>query len=170
MPAFFLQSLLSSCLFPSPTNSKPFCLAPFSFSDTLAFLWFLDLFSVFLHLLYCLVTQSCLTLCNPVDCIPPGSSLHGISQARILEWVAISSSRGPSRSRAQTQVSCIGRQILYQWATREAPIIKSSLYLPSCLRLHLPCAAFPDTFLHPRLSQVIHLRAVIESTDFHLIL
>ena len=43
-----------------------------------------------------LVTQSSLTLGNPMDCSPPGSSVHGISQARILEWVAISYSRGSS--------------------------------------------------------------------------
>ena len=43
-----------------------------------------------------LVAQSCLTLRNPMDCSPPGSSVHGILQARILEWVAISSSRGSS--------------------------------------------------------------------------
>ena len=42
----------------------------------------------------CLVTQSCPTLCNPMDCSPPGSSVHGIFKARILEWVAISYSRG----------------------------------------------------------------------------
>ena len=41
-----------------------------------------------------LVSQSCTTLCDPMDCNPPGSSVHGISQAKILEWVAISSSRG----------------------------------------------------------------------------
>ena len=41
--------------------------------------------------------ESCLTLCNPVDCSPPGSSMHGILQARILEWVVISSSRGASQ-------------------------------------------------------------------------
>ena len=46
-------------------------------------------------------------LCNPIDCIPPGSSVHEIFQARILEWVAISSSRGSSRPRDQTCVSCI---------------------------------------------------------------
>ena len=51
-------------------------------------------------------TQSCLTLCDPVDCSPPGSSIHGILQARILEWVAISFSRGSSRPRDRTQVSC----------------------------------------------------------------
>ena len=54
------------------------------------------------------VTQSCLTLCNPVDCSLPGSSIHGILQARILEWVAISFSRGSSRPRDRTRVSCIG--------------------------------------------------------------
>ena len=43
--------------------------------------------------------QSCLILCNPMDCSLPGSSVHGISQARILEWVAISSSRGSSPPR-----------------------------------------------------------------------
>ena len=53
-----------------------------------------------------LVAQSCLTLCNPKDCSLPGSSVHGILQARILEWVAISSSRGSSGTRDQTQVSC----------------------------------------------------------------
>ena len=49
----------------------------------------------------CLVAQSCLTLCDPMGCSPPGSSVHGILQARILEWVAISFSRGSSRPRDQ---------------------------------------------------------------------
>ena len=53
------------------------------------------------------VTQLCLTLCNPVDCSPPGSSIHGILQARILEWVAISFSRESSLPRDRTQVSHI---------------------------------------------------------------
>ena len=48
-----------------------------------------------------------------------GSSIHGILKARILEWVAISSSRDSSKHRDQTQVSCIGRQILYHQVTRE---------------------------------------------------
>ena len=52
---------------------------------------------------FCLVTQSCLTLCNPMDCSPPGSSVHGILQARILEWVAIPFSRGSSQRRNWTQ-------------------------------------------------------------------
>ena len=50
--------------------------------------------------------QSCLTLCNPMDCSPPGSSVHGILQARILEWVAMPSSRGSSPPRDWTRVSC----------------------------------------------------------------
>ena len=51
--------------------------------------------------------QSCPTLCNPMDCRPPGSSVHGISQARILEWVAISFSRGSSWPRDRTWISHI---------------------------------------------------------------
>ena len=53
------------------------------------------------------VAQSCPTLCDPMDCSLPGSSLHGILQARVLEWVAISSSRGSSQPRDQTRVSHI---------------------------------------------------------------
>ena len=63
-----------------------------------------------------LITQLCPTLCNPMDCILPGSSLHGILQARILEWVSISFSRGPSQPRDWTCISCIGRQILCHWS------------------------------------------------------
>ena len=58
--------------------------------------------------------------CSPTDCNPPGSSLHGIFQARILERVAISFSRGSSQPRDRTQDSCIGRRIFCHWATREA--------------------------------------------------
>ena len=61
-----------------------------------------------------------------MDCSPPGSSLHGLFQARILEWVAISYSRGSFRTRDQTQVSCvscIGRQILYHCTTWKARIV-----------------------------------------------
>ena len=65
---------------------------------------------------FVLVAQLCLTLRSPMDCSPSGSSVHGILQARILEWVAISFSRGSSHPRGQTQVSCIfcnGRQIFF---------------------------------------------------------
>ena len=56
-----------------------------------------------------------------MDCSPPGSSVHGISQARILEWIAIFFSGGSSESRDQIHISCIGSCILYHWATREPP-------------------------------------------------
>ena len=59
------------------------------------------------------VTQSCPTLCDPMDYSPPGSSVHGILQVRILEWVAISFSRGSSQPRDRTRVSCIaGRRFI----------------------------------------------------------
>ena len=64
--------------------------------------------------------QSCPTLCDPMDCGPLGSSVHGISQARILEWVAVPSSRESFWPRDRTCISCIGRWILYHWATGEA--------------------------------------------------
>ena len=63
-----------------------------------------------------LVVQLCLTLRDPVDCSPPESFVHGISQPRMLEWVVISSSRGSSQPRDGTLVSCvscIGRQVPY---------------------------------------------------------
>ena len=71
----------------------------------------------------CSVAQLCL-FCNHMDCSPQGSYVHGIIQARILEWAAISSSRGSSPPRDQTHVSYgsyIGRNILYHWATWEDP-------------------------------------------------
>ena len=65
------------------------------------------------YLLCCAkLLQLCPSLCDPMDCSPPGSSVHGILHARILEWVAMPSSRGSSRPRDQTRisyVSCIGR-------------------------------------------------------------
>ena len=68
----------------------------------------------------CLVAKLCRTLVTPMDYSPPGSSGHGISQARILERVAISYSRRSSWCSDWTCVSFIGRWILYHWATREA--------------------------------------------------
>ena len=70
----------------------------------------------------CAPAQPCPTLCDPMDCSPPGSSVHGIFQSRILEWVAISFSKGSSPPRDGIHISCIGRWILYHWATREVKI------------------------------------------------
>ena len=67
----------------------------------------------------CLVTQWCLILCDRRDCSPPGSSVHGILQARILEWVAMPSSRS-SPPKDWTQVSCIAGGFFTVWATRES--------------------------------------------------
>ena len=63
------------------------------------------------------VTQSCPTLCDPMDCSPTGSSVHGILQARILEWGAISFSRGSSQPRDWTRVSHITGRHYNLWAT-----------------------------------------------------
>ena len=71
------------------------------------------------------VAQLCLTLCDPMDCSLLGSSIHGIFQARVLEWVAISLSRGSSQLRDWTQVSRIVGRRFTVWATREARCRKS---------------------------------------------
>ena len=68
----------------------------------------------------CAVSQSCPALCNPMDYSRPRSSVHGIFQARTMQWAAISFSRGSSWPRNQTCVSCIVRWILYHWASLEA--------------------------------------------------
>ena len=66
------------------------------------------------------VTQSCLTLCDPMYCSLPGFSVHGIFQGRILEWVAVPFSRGSSWHRDRTQVSHVVGRRFTLWATREA--------------------------------------------------
>ena len=79
----------------------------------------------------CLVTKSCRLFWDPMNCSLPGYSVPGISQARILEWVAISCSRGSSQPRDRTCifcVSCIGRQILYHWATWEVLCLFTLVY------------------------------------------
>ena len=72
------------------------------------------------HVYYCcLVTELCPTLWDPIGCSLPGSSIHGIFQVRILEWAAISFSRGSFQPRQQSWTSCMGRWILYHWTTRD---------------------------------------------------
>ena len=85
------------------------------------------------------VAQSCPTLSDPIDCSPPGFSVNGIFQARVLEWgaiasklsiikelawVAIAFSKGPSQPRNWTQVSCLAGRFFTIWATKEVPVIK----------------------------------------------
>ena len=64
-----------------------------------------------------LVARSCPTLCDPTNCRPPGFSVHGILQARTLEWIAIPFSRGSSWPRDRTLVSCIAGRLFTVWAT-----------------------------------------------------
>ena len=69
--------------------------------------------------------QLCLTLCNHMDYSPLGSSVHGILQTRILEWVATPFSRGSPQPRARTWVSCIGGRFFTIWDIREAPSLSA---------------------------------------------
>ena len=80
----------------------------------------------------CVSLQSCLTLCNPVDCSLPGSSVCGIFQARIREWVAMPSSRGSSQTRDGTCVSCGSNSSLIQM-----------LFLELNLNLSIQSVSFP---------------------------
>ena len=68
----------------------------------------------------CLVTKSCPALCDPMNYSPPGSSVHGISQAKILEWVAMPFCRESYWLRNQIRVSCIAGRFFTSWVTREA--------------------------------------------------
>ena len=91
------------------------------------------------------VTQSCLTLCDPMDCSLSGSSIHGIFQARVLEWIAISFSRGSSRPRNRTRVSRIAGRCFTVWATREA---KTTAQLHSSHMLAKSCSKFSKPGFH----------------------
>ena len=100
----------------------------------------------------CMHTQPCLAVCDPMNCRPPGSSAHGIFQARILEWGAVFYSRGFSWPRDQTCVpctscvSCIGRQILYHCDAWEA-LLKHN----ACLQMQVypHCLYIPITRMEP---------------------
>ena len=94
----------------------------------------------------CLVAQSCPTLCEPEDCSPPVSSVHGLLQARILEWVAIPFSRRTSQPTDWTQISCITSRFLPVWATGkfiEYAAAAAAKSLQSCLTLCDPIDGSP---------------------------
>ena len=80
-------------------------------------------------MLVALVAKSCPTLVDPKDCSLPGSSVHGILQARILEWVAISSSRSSSQPRNPTQVSCIAGRFFTNWTMYSFSVYSCHLFL-----------------------------------------
>ena len=97
----------------------------------------LDIFFIWCAL--CFVTQSCLTLCDPMDCSPAGSSVHGILQARILEWVAMPSTRGSSQPRDRTLVSRTAGKFFTAWASRDI----QGLFICNGLKI---CISIPDLF------------------------
>ena len=96
------------------------------------------------------IAQSCPTLCDPVGCSPPDSSIQGILQVRILEWVAISFSRGSSQPRDQICVSCIAGRCFTIWATREYDN-GSSLEDPMHILLHSVPPTLQQATTDPRL-------------------
>ena len=91
--------------------------------------------------------------CDTIDSSLPDSSVHGISQARILEWVAIFFSRGSSWPRDRTHLSCIGRWILHRWPTRDAPRTWLLLSRFSRVRLCNPIDGSPPGFPVPGILQ-----------------
>ena len=86
--------------------------------------------------------------CDPMDCSPSGSSVHRIFQARVLEWVAISSPRGSSRPRDQTLVSCIAGG-LFTWATRKSSPRVTGPLAASCVAFHMRSVSCSLWFLRP---------------------
>ena len=109
--------------------------------------------------------QSCPTLCDPMNCNPPGSSVHGIFQARTLQWVAVPSSKGSSQPRDQTSVSCIsyvsciGRQILYHWTTREGH--KSFNFC----QVYRPQTVSPSSSLKKIINEIEHFLWLAQSVE-----
>ena len=114
------------------------------------------------------------TLCDPLNCSLPGSSLHGISQARILECVVIPFSSGSSPSKYQTHiscVSCIGRQILYHWTMGEALGIKQiwkDNVFSLCNSIHYLVASMGTTYSHLLLSRKPCPPSAIRENDLEL--
>ena len=89
----------------------------------------------------CVYAQLCPALCKPTDCSPPGSSVHGILQARILEWVAVSPSRRSSQPRDRTRIS-----YLLHWQTHSLPL--SHLGIPIRIEVLLKCLVYTGHSIH----------------------
>ena len=106
------------------------------------------------------LTLSFLTLCNTVDCSLSGSSNHGIFQAKVLEWIAFSFSRGSSQPRDWTRVSCIAGRCFILWATGEL-----RFKLPRCLHLSMCVCILPSSIY---LSIYPSIHPTIVSLSIHL--
>ena len=104
---FLLVKFLHFCVFQSPERRWNLSLPK----------WLLNL-STYPHYMCVSVTQLCPTLCDPMDCSPPGS-VHGILQARILQWLTVPFSRESSWPRDRTRVTCIADRFFIAWATRD---------------------------------------------------
>ena len=119
-----------------------------------------------------LVTQLCLTLCDPMDCSPPGSSVHGIFQARIMEWVAISFSGGSSWPRERVSwLLCIGRRILYLshvgshvYMYQNSDFFLSLSLFAFCIRVSVPSDLLISVVFYT------HLDSCVSSQGFHFLL
>ena len=105
-----------------------------------------------------LVPHLCPTLCDPMDCSPPGSSVHELPQARILEWVAMIFSRGSSRAMYWTRVSCIAGRFFIFWASRE-------MYRCVNWRLEDTCKLEPRCYGLPLCSSKV-LKLELEPSQF----
>ena len=92
-----------------------------------------------------LTTQLCPTLWDPMDWSLPGSSVHGILQARVLEWVTILFSRGLYQPKNWTRVSCTAGRFFTIWATREAPI-SILIFIISSVNFRHFCSSFSSFF------------------------
>ena len=113
------------------------------------------------------VAQSYSTLCNPIDCSLPGSSVHGIFQAIVLEWIAISFSSGSSRRRDRTRVSCIVDRRFTVWATYTPP--NDGRYkIPSAYNLASAVSRPPKSCLHSPIMATSPL--LTPAQNFHLLL
>ena len=102
------------------------------------------------------VTQSCPTLCHPLDCSPPGSSIHEVFQARILEWVAISYSRGSFQPRDRTCIPCIAGEF-FTAEPPGKPFNKNELLLLLFSCWVVSNSLQPGELQHTRLPAIHHL-------------
>ena len=111
-----------------------------------------------MYIVCCLVTKSCATLLQPHECSPPGSSVWGISQARTLEWVAISLSRVSSRPRDQTQVSCLAGRFctieppgkpIYMYIYIVCVCVHTYMYTHICVHTYV--------YVYPHVYMCIHI-------------